>query len=201
MIIDLMKRVLTRGEVLGGNSLVFLVEWAGSVFSGFEEVTSKGNGLIGGFGVGFGFRHLGESVVSWVGDGETVALRGDFFEARENGTGPLDKKYERVAPEHFSAPSDDLFMKSMIMNYALEAKDKDGAPTGAFFMNEAATRAASGEVLASHKKLDAAAKAEYLNTYFPRTWAHFDVNKSGMLGVESMPQFMRFLASDQTLDL
>ena len=131
---------------------------------------------------------------------ELVALRGDFFEARENGTGPLDKKYERVAPEHFSAPSDDLFMKSMIMNYALEAKDKDGAPTGAFFMNEAATRAAAGEVLASHKKLDAAAKAEYLNTYFPRTWAHFDVNKSGLLGVETMPQFMRFLASDQTLE-
>ena len=27
---------------------------------------------------------------------------GEFFEARENGTGPLDKKYERVPPEHFA---------------------------------------------------------------------------------------------------
>ena len=42
----------------------------------------------------------------------------EVFEAREIGTGPLDKKYERVPPEHFTAGSDDLFMKSMIMTYA-----------------------------------------------------------------------------------
>ena len=61
----------------------------------------------------------------------------DWFAARENGTGPLDKKYERVPPAHFAAGTDDLFMRSMIMNYALEGKDKDGAPTGVFVMNEA----------------------------------------------------------------
>ena len=125
----------------------------------------------------------------------------EFFEARENGTGPLDKKYERVPPEHFATGSDDLFMKSMIMNYAQEGKDKEGAPNGQFFMTEAQTKAAAAEVLGSHKGLDGPAKAEYLKTYFPRTWAHFDVNKAGMIGVESMPQFMRFLASDQTLNL
>ena len=125
----------------------------------------------------------------------------EFFEARENGTGPLDKKYERVPPEHFATGSDDLFMKSMIMNYAQEGKDKEGAPNGQFFMTEAQTKAAASEVLGSHKALDGPAKAEYLKTYFPRTWAHFDVNKAGMIGVESMPQFMRFLASDQTLNL
>merc|ERR1712194_370227 len=53
-------------------------------------------------------------------DEEMVQTAGDFFEARENGTGHLDKKYERVAPEHFSTGSDDLFMKSMIMNYSQE---------------------------------------------------------------------------------
>ena len=68
-------------------------------------------------------------------------------------------------------------------------------------MTEAQTKAAAAEVLGSHKGLDGPAKAEYLKTYFPRTWAHFDVNKAGMIGVESMPQFMRFLASDQTLNL
>ena len=111
----------------------------------------------------------------------------EFFEARENGTGPLDKKYERVPPEHFATGSDDLFMKSMIMNYAQEGKDKEGAPNGQFFMTEAQTKAAASEVLGSHKALDGPAKAEYLKTYFPRTWAHFDVNKAGMIGVESMP--------------
>jgi len=134
-------------------------------------------------------------------DKEEVDHSNEFFEARENGTGPLDKKYERVPPEHFATGSDDLFMKSMIMNYAQEGKDKEGAPNGQFFMTEAQTKAAASEVLGSHKGLDGPAKAEYLKTYFPRTWAHFDVNKAGMIGVESMPQFMRFLASDQTLNL
>ena len=136
-------------------------------------------------------------------DDETnVALEGDdWFEARENGTGPMDKKYERVAPEHFSAGTDDLFMRSMIMNYALEGKDKDGAPTGVFVLNEAQTKGASAEVLTAHKGLKGAELATYLETYFPRTWAHYDVNKAGMIGVETLPMFMRFLASDQTLNL
>ena len=126
---------------------------------------------------------------------------GEFFEAREHGTGPLDKKYERVVPTNFADASDDLFMRSMIKTYALEGKNKDGSPNGQFFMDEATTRAAAGEVLETHKGLSGGAKADYLKTYFPRTWAHFDVNKTGKLGVETMPQFMRFLASDQTLSL
>ena len=125
----------------------------------------------------------------------------EVFEAREIGTGPLDKKYERVAPEHFTAGSDDLFMKSMIMTYAVEHKNKDGTPNGVFGMTEAATKAASSEVLETHKGLKGSALSDYLGTYFKRTWDHFDVNKDDELGVENMPAFMRFLASDQTLNL
>ena len=125
----------------------------------------------------------------------------DWFAARENGTGPLDKKYERVPPEHFAAGTDDLFMRSMIMNYALEGKDKDGAPTGVFVMNEAQTKAAAAEVLASHKGIKGGELSSYMETYFPRTWAHYDVNKTGFIGVETIPMFMRFLSSDQTLNL
>ena len=134
-------------------------------------------------------------------DDEALVQDDDWFFARENGTGPLDKKYERVPPEHFSAASDDLFMRSMIMNYAQEGKDKDGAPTGVFVMDEKNTRAAAAEVLACHKGLKGAEGAAYLDTYFPRTWAHYDVNKAGVIGVETLPMFMRFLASDQTLNL
>ena len=133
-----------------------------------------------------------------------VTIRGDFFEARDNGTGPLDKKYERVLPPQFADASDDLFMRSMIMNYAREGKnDPDGAgtPNGVFTMTEAQTRSAAAEVLGTHKKMSGAEVKEYLNTYFPRTWAHFDVNKQGFVGVEVMPQFMRFLASDQQMSL
>merc|ERR1719345_546351 len=125
----------------------------------------------------------------------------DYFFARDIGRGSLDKKYERVPPARFSADSDDLFMRSMIMKYAAEEKTEDGAPSGNFYLNEASARAASTEVLASHKALKGADLKEYINTYFPRTWAHFDVNKSGFIGVETMPQFVRFVASDQTLQL
>ena len=51
-----------------------------------------------------------------------ITIRGDYFEARDNGTGPLDKKYERVLPVQFADGSDDLFMRSMIMNYAREGR-------------------------------------------------------------------------------
>jgi hypothetical protein len=101
----------------------------------------------------------------------------------------------------FSADSDDLFMRSMIMKYAAEEKTEDGAPSGAFFLNEASARAAATEVISTHLGLSGADLKGYIATYFPRTWAHFDVNGSGFIGVEVMPQFVRFIASDQTLQL
>ena len=125
----------------------------------------------------------------------------DYFFARDIGRGSLDKKYERVPPARFSADSDDLFMRSVIMKYAAEEKTEDGAPSGNFFLNEASTRALATEVLGTHKGLKGGDLKEYVKTYFPRTWAHYDVNKTGMIGVEVAPQFMRFIASDQTLQL
>merc|ERR1719450_241455 len=148
-----------------------------------------------------GFAVGAEAIVLTKEEEEEEDHSKEVFEAREIGTGPLDKKYERVAPEHFTAGSDDLFMKSMIMTYAQEHKNVDGTPNGVFGMTEAATKAAASEVLSTHKGLKGAALSDYLGTYFKRTWDHFDVNKDGELGVESMPAFMRFLASDQTLNL
>ena len=134
---------------------------------------------------------------------QAIKISGDdFYYARDIGRGTLDKKYERVPPPNFAGDGDDLFMRSMIMKYAMEKKtgedekEAEGTPTGEFFMDEAATKLASAEVLGTHKGLK-----DYMKTYFPRTWAHFDVNKGGVVGVEVMPQFMRFLASDQTMKL
>ena len=92
-------------------------------------------------------------------------------------------------------------MRSMIMQYADEGKNKDGSPNGVFTMTEGATRAAASEVLGTHKKMNGAELSTYMNTYYPRTWAHFDVNKGGRIGTEAMPSFMRFLASDQQMYL
>jgi len=108
--------------------------------------------------------------------------------------------YERSTPSRFAADSDDIFMRSMIEQYALEQKTKEGYPSGKFWMDEAATRAAATEVLETNCGMKAD-KAKYIDTYFAKAWGHFDVNRSGKVEVIKMPQFMRFLCSDQQMYL
>ena len=109
--------------------------------------------------------------------------------------------YERVIPARYATDDDDIFMRSMIKTYALEGKNKDGSPNGAFFMDEAGARAAATEVLGTHKHLAGDELTTYLNTYWARTWNHFDVNRTGKIEVIKMPQLCRFLASDQQMYL
>jgi hypothetical protein len=99
----------------------------------------------------------------------------------------------------------------MISKYALEERTKQkveddgtksgGDPTGRFWMDKNLAKLASSEVLGTHKGLAGAELEAYIATYFERTWEHFDVNESGMIEVIKMPQFMRMLASDQTMSL
>ena len=109
--------------------------------------------------------------------------------------------YNRVTPARFAADDDDIFMRSMINQYADEGKNKDGSPNGKFWLTESATRAAAAEVLATNAHMAAAAIPGYLNTYFAKAWGHFDVNRTGKVEVIKMPQLMRFLASDQQMYL
>ena len=102
-------------------------------------------------------------------------------------------------------------MRSMIEQYAIEERTQvtehddglktGGEPSGKFWMNEAGTRAAAREVLGTHKGLSGKLLDDYMETYFAKAWAHFDVNQSGEIEVIKMPQFMRFLCSDQSLSL
>ena len=125
--------------------------------------------------------------------------------------GAEDGKYERVVTAHFSADSDDIFMRSMITKYAVEERtDTDtlddgtkvgGEPTGKFWMTQSTSLAAAKEVLNTHKGLSGDLLSAYLDTYFAKAWAHFDVNQTGQIEVIKMPQFMRFLASDQYMSL
>jgi hypothetical protein len=133
-------------------------------------------------------------------DDEEVDHSGEFFKATEHEK-LGDGGYKRVTPSRFAGDEDDIFMRSMIEQYALEGKNKDGSPNGQFWMDEAAARAAASEVLHTHRNLVGKERDEYLNTYFARTWAHFDVNRSGKIEVIKMPQFMRFLCSDQQMYL
>merc|ERR1711934_168546 len=125
--------------------------------------------------------------------------------------GAEDGKYERVITPHFSSDSDDIFMRSMIKKYAQEERTDHeelddgtkvgGEPTGKFMMNKASSLAAAKEVLNTHKGLSGDALASYIDTYFDKAWAHFDVNKDGSIEVIKMPQFMRFICSDQNMSL
>ena len=143
-----------------------------------------------------------------VGKPEPTAPYGAWESVKD---GAEDGKYERIVTPHFSGDSDDIFMRSMIKKYAVEERTDTteledgtkigGEPTGKFWMNQATTLAAAKEVLNTHKGLAGDALSAYLDTYFAKAWAHFDVNQTGEVEVIKMPQFMRFLASDQNLSL
>ena len=133
-------------------------------------------------------------------DEEEVDHSGEFFKHSEHDM-LGDGGYQRVTTARFAADQDDIFMRSMIEQYALEGKNKDGSPNGQFWLDEAGARAASAEVLDTHRKLAGKASEDYLKTYFARTWAHFDVNRTGKIEAIKMPQFMRFLCSDQQMYL
>ena len=119
--------------------------------------------------------------------------------------------YERVTTPRFSADTDDIFMRSMIEQYALEERTKvvehadglktGGEPSGKFWMNQASALAAAKEVLATHKGLSGKMLEDYITTYFAKAWGHFDVNQTGFIEVIKMPQMMRFLCSDQYMSL
>ena len=92
-------------------------------------------------------------------------------------------------------------MFQIINNYALEQKTDKGEPSGVFKMDKSATMKAVKSVIAQSKKLQGKELDDYANQYFSRTWEHFDVNKEGKLDVLDMPAFMKYVCSDQGMDL
>ena len=110
-------------------------------------------------------------------------------------------EYNRVIPARFSADSDDIFMRSVLQNYAQEGMTKDGTPTGVFTLSESSARALAQEVLATHKNIRGAAQEQYLKTYWSKAWGHFDVNRTGSIPYLYAAGLMRFLMSDQYISL
>ena len=118
---------------------------------------------------------------------------GDYFTPHDHEA----HYYERVTTPRFSQDGDDIFMRSMIEQYALEEKTKvvehddgtksGGEPTGKFWMDFNTSKAAASEVLGTHKGLHGAALQTYLDTYYEKAWRHFDVNQSGAVEVIKMP--------------
>ena len=109
--------------------------------------------------------------------------------------------YARVTPARFAGDADDIFMRSVIQNYAQEGANADGEPTGVFTLSESSAKQLAMEVLDSHKSIKGAAQVAYLGTYWAKAWGHFDVNRTGSIPILYAPQLMRFLSSDQYMSL
>ena len=133
---------------------------------------------------------------------------GDYFASEDGFDGHW--KYDRVVPPQFSgestpenAPwSDDLFMRSMIANYAMERADKDTKqPTGEFYFSPIAARMASKEILETHMGLKGDAANDYLDKYFAKTWDHFDTADEGEISTDRMATFFRFLCANMQIVL
>jgi hypothetical protein len=153
------------------------------------------------------------AVALFLGVAAAVKVQKDYDASPKFFT-PFDHEatyYERQTTPRFSADTDDIFMRSMIEQYALEERTKvheaddglksGGEPSGKFWMNEAGTAAAAREVLGTHKGLSGKLLDDYMTTYFAKAWGHFDVNQTGLIEVIKMPQLMRFLCSDQYMSL
>merc|ERR1712167_444030 len=118
------------------------------------------------------------------GDKEEVDHSKEVFQPSDHkqlATAGGESGYERITPARFAADSDDIFMRSMIEQYAQEHKNKDGSPNGVFSMSEGSARAADTEVLTTNAKMAPGAVGAYLNTYWSKAWGHFDVNKPAPL--------------------
>jgi len=100
--------------------------------------------------------------------------------------------YTRDMPNQFSQERDDRLMNSLIKKYALEVVN-DGKKTGNYFLNPEAARSVSLEVVRTHMKKRKRDANAFLDKRFPEVWNHFDVNKDGLVEVERMPQFLRYL--------
>ena len=83
---------------------------------------------------------------------------GEFYKADYSkfpGTQDFAPKYTRQMPENFdNLHDDDMFMHSMIKNYAKEGKNENGTPNGKFYLDREAGQEASKEILHTHLHLE-----------------------------------------------
>jgi hypothetical protein len=125
----------------------------------------------------------------------------EWFLSEEIGMAPLGVEYMRNIPEQYNEESPNRFMYLILTKFALEGKNADGTPNGIFKMDRKETKRAGKMIIEKYKHLDGAKNDEYLKQYFDRTWEHFDVNNDERLDALDMPAFMKYLCSDQNIDL
>merc|ERR1712100_342277 len=114
-------------------------------------------------------------------------------------------KYDRDPriPERFGGPDsgDDMFMWSMIKNYAHEQASIEGSPTGQFVFRLPEAKAAAYEILDTHMGLTGKDAEDYLDKYLEPTFKHFDTANYGYIEADRMPGFFRYLTGNMQIDL
>ena len=125
----------------------------------------------------------------------------ESFLAEEIGMAPLGVEYNRIIPEQYNEESPNRFMYLILTKFALEGKNADGTPNGNFFMDQKETKRAGKMIVEKYKKLEGKEEEDYMKQYFDRTWEYFDVNNDNRLDALDMPAFMKYLCSDQSIDL
>ena len=132
-----------------------------------------------------------------------TGLEGDYYQPWESRDEPGAAYTRKIPAKYKKDGGGDVFVGSMIKTYAVEEKACDDpslggecTPTGNFFVMKSSAKMAAKEVLGTHKGLKGEELKAYLDDYFDKAWAHFDIAKAGLLEVNQMPAFFRFLASD-----
>jgi len=153
--------------------------------------------------VKLGFPQKQQKPVSFaqVGD-EEVDHSSEYFTAEFDGVTPLGgEQYNRVIPDQFGEESEEKFMRSIYTKFALEQKTAAGKPSGVFKMDKNGTKSVATQVMSRVKNLQGKDLDGFVGQYFNRTWDHFDVNQAGKLDTLDMTAFMKYMASDQGIDL
>lgn len=106
--------------------------------------------------------------------------------------------YERQVPALWDTGSnDDLLVKSLIENYALEGRGDGGAPTGKFYLDQAQLYKAGEEVVRTHLSgLSPAGRKAYLDEHVPRIFKHMDITNQGYILATQGPQALRLLVGE-----
>merc|ERR1719389_441284 len=126
------------------------------------------------------------TLAALLGCAMSINIRTGDFDPTMDGFGGY-KTYIRDVPDRFETEADDTLMKSMYTTYAMEGEDKDGLPTGRFWVTKDMAMKAADEVVDTHLRLHKGDKADYLAANFPALWARFDVNEEGKIEIDRMP--------------
>merc|ERR1712159_391472 len=102
----------------------------------------------------------------------------------------------RSVPSQFSEGKDDLLVKSLIQNYAVEAIDADGAPNGDFYLTKDGAKDAASEIVETHLGYTGDKADAFINANFERAWNHADLLKNGFLTVEEGPAIFKSMLGE-----